>query len=109
MLLHSELSFISQRVPGRAHEALARGEKPHADAPMLSGARMSPVPEIHIADPSLVNGADVARSLGSDPASGLASTEAADGHARVGPNRLDPAAEVRHAKQACGCIGAEIP
>jgi P-type Ca2+ transporter type 2C len=55
---------------------------------------MSPVPEIHIADPSLDGGADVARSLGSDPTSGLASTEAADRLARVGPNRLDPAAEV---------------
>src|SRR5918992_3449240 len=55
---------------------------------------MSPVPEIHIADPSLDGGADVARSLGSDSTSGLASAEAADRLASVGPNRLDPAAEV---------------
>ena len=42
-----------------------------------------------MADPSLVAGAAVARSLGSDPASGLGSAEAAARLARAGPNRLD--------------------
>jgi Ca2+-transporting ATPase len=47
-----------------------------------------------IDDPSLVDGAEVARSLGSDPEVGLSSPEAAARLARFGPNRLDPAAEV---------------
>jgi Ca2+-transporting ATPase len=46
------------------------------------------------ADPSLLDAAEVARSLGVDPASGLSSTEAAERLARAGPNRLDPAAQV---------------
>src|SRR5215218_1579468 len=46
------------------------------------------------ADPSLVDAAEVARSLGVDPASGLSSSEAAERLANVGPNRLDPAAQV---------------
>src|SRR5215216_5874833 len=46
------------------------------------------------ADPSLLDAAEVARSLGVDPASGLSSSEAAERLANVGPNRLDPAAQV---------------
>ncbi|HEX5877024.1 MAG TPA: cation-transporting P-type ATPase, partial [Actinomycetota bacterium] len=46
------------------------------------------------ADPSLADAAEVARSLGSDPASGLSSTEAAERLARAGPNRLEAAAQV---------------
>jgi magnesium-transporting ATPase (P-type) len=46
------------------------------------------------ADPSLVDAAEVARSLGVDPASGLSSAAAAERLARAGPNRLDPAAQV---------------
>jgi Ca2+-transporting ATPase len=46
------------------------------------------------ADPSLVDAAEVASSLGVDPASGLSSAEAAERLANVGPNRLDPAAQV---------------
>jgi hypothetical protein len=46
------------------------------------------------AEPSLVDAAEVARSLGVDPASGLRSAEATERLARIGPNRLDPAAQV---------------
>jgi hypothetical protein len=46
------------------------------------------------ADPSLVDAAEVASSLGVDPASGLSSATAAERLARHGPNRLDPAAQV---------------
>ena len=46
------------------------------------------------ADPSLVDAAEAASSLGVDPASGLSSAEAADRLARVGPNRLEAAAQV---------------
>ena len=46
------------------------------------------------ADPSLVDAAEAASSLGVDPASGLSSAEAADRLARIGPNRLDPAAQL---------------
>ena len=51
------------------------------------------MPEVELADPSLVAGAAVARSLGSDPASGLGSVEAAARLARAGPNRLDAFAD----------------
>jgi P-type Ca2+ transporter type 2C len=47
-----------------------------------------------LADPSLVDAAEVARSLGVDPASGLSSAAAAERLARAGHNRLDPAAQV---------------
>jgi P-type Ca2+ transporter type 2C len=47
-----------------------------------------------LADPSLVDAAEVARSLGVDSASGLSSTEAGERLARAGPNRLDPAAQM---------------
>jgi Ca2+-transporting ATPase len=46
------------------------------------------------ADPSLLDAAEVARSLGVDSASGLSSTEAGERLARAGPNRLDPAAQM---------------
>jgi Ca2+-transporting ATPase len=46
------------------------------------------------ADPSVVDAAEVASSLGVDPASGLSSAEAAERLTRVGRNRLDPAAQV---------------
>jgi P-type Ca2+ transporter type 2C len=46
------------------------------------------------ADPSLLEAAEVLGSLGTDPASGLGSAEAAERLARVGRNRLDPAAQV---------------
>ena len=46
------------------------------------------------ADPSLVDAAEAANPLGVDPASGLSSAEAADRLARIGPNRLDPAAQL---------------
>jgi P-type Ca2+ transporter type 2C len=46
------------------------------------------------ADPSLLDAAEVLRSLDVDPASGLGSAEAAERLARVGRNRLDPAAQV---------------
>jgi P-type Ca2+ transporter type 2C len=55
---------------------------------------MNPALENAIADPSLVDDADVARSLGSDPTSGLTFVEAADRLAHGGPNQIDPAAEV---------------
>jgi Ca2+-transporting ATPase len=45
-------------------------------------------------DPSLLDAAEVAGSLGVDPASGLSSAEATERLARAGRNRLDPAAEV---------------
>jgi P-type Ca2+ transporter type 2C len=45
-------------------------------------------------DPSLLDAAAVLGSLGVAPASGLGSAEAAERLARVGPNRLDPAAQV---------------
>jgi magnesium-transporting ATPase (P-type) len=45
-------------------------------------------------DPSLLDAAEVAGSLGADPASGLSSAEATERLARAGRNRLDPAAEV---------------
>ena len=47
-----------------------------------------------MADPSLLSGSAVVRSLGSDPASGLGSVEAAERLSRAGPNRLDAAAGV---------------
>jgi len=46
------------------------------------------------ADPSLVDAAEAANSLGVDPASGLSSAAAAERLARAGRNRLDPAAQV---------------
>jgi magnesium-transporting ATPase (P-type) len=46
------------------------------------------------ADPSLLDAAEVLKSLGVDPGSGLSSAEAAERLARVGRNRLDPAAQV---------------
>jgi magnesium-transporting ATPase (P-type) len=46
------------------------------------------------ADPSLVDWSEVASSLGVDPETGLDDDEAAARLARVGPNRLDPAAQV---------------
>ena len=52
------------------------------------------VQEKGVADPSLVADADVARSLDSDPVSGLTSAEAAARLIRAGPNRLDAAADV---------------
>jgi Ca2+-transporting ATPase len=55
---------------------------------------MGRVRVIDIADPSLLDGAEVGRSLGSDPTSGLTSAEAAERLTRVGPNRLDPGTEV---------------
>ena len=51
-------------------------------------------PDAPPADPSLAGGAEVAGSLGSDPAKGLTSVEAAERLARAGPNRLDPEPEV---------------
>jgi len=45
-------------------------------------------------DPSLVDGAEVARALGTDPEQGLPEAEAARRLERFGPNRLDPAAAV---------------
>ena len=47
-----------------------------------------------LAGPSLVDAAEVARSLGVDPASGLSSAAATERLARAGHNRLDPAAQV---------------
>src|ERR671914_1903645 len=47
-----------------------------------------------LADPSLVEAGQVVRSVGGDSESGLTSAEAADRLARIGPNRLDPAAGV---------------
>lgn len=47
-----------------------------------------------IADPSLVSAIDVARSMGSDPTSGLTRAEAADRLASAGPNRLRAAPDV---------------
>jgi len=46
------------------------------------------------ADPWLVDTAEVVGSLGGDPVSGLSREEAAERLARVGPNRLEPEAEV---------------
>ena len=50
--------------------------------------------EDEIADPSIVEASEVVRSLGGDAEAGLASAEAAARLARVGPNRLDAAAQV---------------
>ena len=47
-----------------------------------------------LAGPSLVDAAEVAKSLGVDPASGLSSAAATERLARAGHNRLDPAAQV---------------
>jgi magnesium-transporting ATPase (P-type) len=47
-----------------------------------------------VADPSLVDGVEVAAALGVDPAAGLADGAAVELLARFGPNRLDPAAQV---------------
>ncbi|MGH9116520.1 MAG: cation-translocating P-type ATPase [Acidimicrobiales bacterium] len=41
-------------------------------------------------DPTLIGGDEMARSLGTDPATGLTSAEAAERLARFGPNRIDP-------------------
>jgi magnesium-transporting ATPase (P-type) len=64
--------------------------------PPAASASPTPTPSTFAApaDPSLVDAAEVVGSLGGDPASGLASVEAAERLARVGPNRLDPEAEV---------------
>ena len=63
--------------------------RPAASQPVI-GSPASPLP----ADPSLLDAAEVLESLGVDPASGLGSAEAAERLARVGRNRLDPAAQV---------------
>jgi len=61
-------------------------------------ASSSPAGEWRIAapavDPSLVDAAEVTRSLGGDPVSGLSSAEAAARLARLGPNRLEPEAQM---------------
>jgi magnesium-transporting ATPase (P-type) len=46
------------------------------------------------ADPSLLDAAEVLESLGTGPAAGLSSAEAAERLAQAGRNRLDPAAEM---------------
>jgi P-type Ca2+ transporter type 2C len=45
-------------------------------------------------DPSLLDREEVVRSQGTNAESGLTTAEAAERLARVGPNRLDPTAEV---------------
>jgi len=48
----------------------------------------------HVGDASLIEGSDIARTLGSDPDAGLSSSEAGRRLRRDGPNRLDPQAQV---------------
>ena len=48
------------------------------------------VVDAELGDPTLVEAADVAASLGADPAAGLSAAEAADRQTRFGPNRIDP-------------------
>jgi P-type Ca2+ transporter type 2C len=62
--------------------------RPAASSPTGSSAQAPP------ADPWLLDAAEVLASLGVDPASGLGSAEAAERLARVGPNRLEAAAQV---------------
>jgi P-type Ca2+ transporter type 2C len=63
--------------------------RPAASPPVI-GSPASALP----ADPSLLDAAEVLEPLGADPASGLGSAEATERLARVGRNRLDPAAQV---------------
>jgi Ca2+-transporting ATPase len=58
-------------------------------SPAMGSAKSAPS-----ADPSLMDATDVSGSLGGDLESGLTSVEAAERLTRVGPNRLDPGAEV---------------
>ena len=62
--------------------------RPGASSPGTGAREAAP------ADLSLLDAGQVLGSLGVGPASGLSSAEAAERLARVGPNRLDPAAQV---------------
>jgi len=65
--------------------------------PSMMGVMAAGLPDAQTTvppDPVLVDAVDLARSLGSNPSTGLTAAEVAERQARFGPNRLDPAATV---------------